>query len=303
MNNVFSEEYKFGLVLKTPCGLFCKYENVLEGTSYMGIEWCVEEDHAICFCPYTTLNSRCSQNNAILEDFWEHTNKGSQHWCELKLTNEPYVYENSVEKLLKEHYVRKSEGLNRIKEQRNGRLCTNQLEYSDQEEKWYDKFEPIHCINQNCRFCSLRNTENRKSHSYIAYDIEYEVRTKGFGLIPDGVQKCIIRNIKFHKHPISEDIASFLIKTPALTREINRTIERKLWGIEYEGNLISYKITNLRIIKRFTDNPDDEKLRSDGWHIAYADRCGVKKKKQKKNSSSKNRNVPEFVCEQLSLFL
>ncbi len=86
----YKHEYKRQMIFKTPCGLFCKYENAFDDMSYASIDWTAENDCLICFCPYHTRKTKCSLNDENLERFSVGCYYEDMHFCRLKRTDEPY---------------------------------------------------------------------------------------------------------------------------------------------------------------------------------------------------------------------
>lgn len=289
---------------KTPCGLITKYVTVMDDeTWYHGVEWSAENGNPLILCPFYQKNERCSQNSPIWEDYWEHTGKRDMHLCSLSVTDEPYVYDNSVEKVMKDAERYKSNKYAELKDKRNGHLCSHQVQYNYRLAEWQDAVNPLHCIIHNCNYCSLRCEDNEKGREYILYDLATVIRVKGFGFIPDRESKTILRNLKANKFPVRSKIASMILKMNGLSDLIREKTERYLYGSNYEGNLISYEILNVRAEKRATGrNPDDEELSKKGWRIIYDDtRVQAKKATANKQKRLDGTGIKEEY-EQLTLF-
>jgi hypothetical protein len=90
--------YRDGIVYKTGCGKFIMGSHVIDNFGYI-IDWSHENDNPVFRCPYD--KPECEYNDPRL-----HGMQGGgtciQCWCTCHSTDDPYNYENSIEKADKE---------------------------------------------------------------------------------------------------------------------------------------------------------------------------------------------------------
>ena len=96
---VYKRSHSDKFVYKTGCGKYVMGQNVMSSLSYMGVEWTHENNSPTLRCPWDKPN--CPDNDKRL-----HGMHGGglciQCWCTCHRTDEPYDYENSIEKADKE---------------------------------------------------------------------------------------------------------------------------------------------------------------------------------------------------------
>lgn len=281
-------EYKRQMTFKTPCGLFCKYDNALDDISYAGIDWTAENDCLICFCPYHTRKTKCSLNDENLERLSTGCHYEDMHYCRMKRTDEPYCEEHSIERLEAVNEETKKRKIQEFSEKHNGRICKMQLRYNRSTEEVSQMYDVHMCLQMGCTFCTLRNKEIYGKKVHIVYDTEIVSVEKGFGMIPDSEKTSILRNIKFTKHPIPETLADCILG--ACRKEINDYLQLK-----HNRNLLfnlvkSVRAINVRAEKKLRhDIYEDLALIKEGITVSYADVLEKEKKAQKSQKRSQNK--------------
>lgn len=293
-------EYKYDIkqrmVFKTPCRLFAKYASILEGMSYGGIDWSIENEHAICFCPYHTRKETCNLNHEQLECLSAGCHYENMHYCILKQTDEPYDYENSVEKqddIAEQIRIRKRD---EFIQNRNGRVCEWELRYNHSTQQWSQQYNVHTCLRQGCEYCSLRDIELLSKKSNIVYDVEIVSIEKGFGLIPDSEIKHITRNNKFTSHPIYENLANCILKQ--CENEIDNLLQSRHHTAIFFGQIKSVKAINVRAERKLKhDIYEDLALIKEEFTVSYTDVIEKQQKIQKseKRTAAKQKRIDSVL--------
>lgn len=279
----YTEEAKREMTFKTPCGLFCKYESVLEGMSYGGYDWSIEYGRGICFCPYHTRTSECLKNDQVLERLHGGAHYESLHFCRLELTEEPYDYENSIEKQNEINKQKQERKLEEYREKVKDHICYSQLHYNRTTEKYWQSSEVRICIVNNCDYCTLRQRQFTGKKAHIVYDIRTTAVVKGVGMIPDELVESVSKNHKFTTKPIHEDLAQVLIK-PSV-KEINWRLRSEYHAELFFGTTKSVEAINVRAEQKLKhDIYQDLALIAEGITVSYAD---VQEKQDKEIKSRK----------------
>lgn len=116
--------YAEKIVYKTGCGKFIMGKSTLSNMSCMGVEWSHENNNPVHRCPYD--KPECESNDSRL-----HGMRGGglciQCWCVCHRTDEPYNYENSIEKAEQERMEEKEKKYMEYCETHNGRVCRNHM--------------------------------------------------------------------------------------------------------------------------------------------------------------------------------
>lgn len=293
---IYKHEVKRQMVFKTPCGLFCKFENVLEGMSYGGFDWSVEYDRAICFCPYYTRTTKCNKNDQTLEKLSAGAHYEDMHYCLLERTEEPYNYDNSVEKQEELNDQIQEQKLSEYKEKVKGHICYFQLHYNRSKQEYWQSSCCMTCIINNCDYCTLRQRELTGKKVHVVYDIKTTSIIKGIGMIPDELTESISRNHKFTKKPIHEDLAILIIKQCA--KEINWKLRSEYHIEMFLGKTKSVEAINVRVEKKLKhDIYEDLALISEGIKVSYADviEKQTKESKSRKRAAAKQKKIDRLI--------
>lgn len=201
--------YRDNLVYQTGCKKFVKGSKPFD-MSFNTVNWSHENNNPVIRCPYD--NSKCEVNNPLL-----HGIQGGglciQCWCECHQTEEPYDYENSIEKA---EFERKEESKRKYREYselHNGRVCEDHMYYNELTKTWQLIYSPHKCA-QYCNeaFCPIRNRELDKKKGNVFYDLKTST-TRHDGTLFDGDKNInITKGIRWFEHPVSMDICSDFIK-------------------------------------------------------------------------------------------
>lgn len=287
----YNYDCKKNMIFKTPCGLFAKYPSVIEGGSYMGIDWSIENDCVPVHCPYFQELKVCTLNHQYLEDKFE--NAGGIRECAVKITDEPYDYENSVERIYAEQKEFEKRKMQEFREKHNGVLCEYQLRYSRKTGTVKQEYDFNTCITMACEFCTLRQKNLKGKKVNIFYDVETKYVEKGEGLLPDEEKIIIKKNIKFTKHPITEELAKYILKD--VEKHLQGMEEYKTGNYAYSNELRKFIVQSVTVknvraeYKIKHDIYEDLEYIKSGIDVSYADIEIKKAKQEKSNKRNKSR--------------
>jgi hypothetical protein len=291
----YKEEAKRQMVFKTPCGLYCKYESILEGMSYGGYDWSIEYGRGVCFCPYHTRTTKCLKNNQVLEKLHAGTHYEDMHYCHIERVEEPYDYEKSVERQKKLNEQEQEQKLKEYTEKVKGHICYSQLHYNRSKQEYWQSSDVRICIINNCDFCTLRQRELTGKKAHIVYDIKTTGIIKGIGMIPDETTESVSRNHKFTTKPIHEDLARLIVKQAV--KEINWKLKSEYHVNLFFGDIKSVEAINVRVEKKLKhDIYQDLALIAEGITVSYAD---VQEKQAKETKSRKRAEAQQKKIDSL----
>lgn len=267
------------LTFKTPCGLFVK-------KTFDIFDYTAENGNPVCVCPYFTRTEICKLNNKYVEeviDFGCHYEK--LHGCMVKITNEPYDYEKSVEKLIKNEKEIEDKITDEFRKKKNGRVCNQFMRYNRHTREIEQNYFPEICIGMNCNYCSIYQVNLAGKKCNIFYDLKIDYIETGVGLIPDTRKQKIVKNIKLTRETVSKTLADIVCKSGKLKNYIQDLEEsRQKRNAKYNGEqIISVEVFNLHTeIKKKHDIYEDLQAIKDGIDVSYADVL-LKQKAQEKS--------------------
>lgn len=210
---VYKRSYTRTLIYKTGCGKYVKGDEVLDQMGYMGVEWCHENDNPVFRCPYD--EPECQYNDPLLYGI-----RGGglciQCYCTCHRTEEPYDYENSIEKanhLRKQEKERKKQA---FIEAHHGRVCERHLCYDERKKQWLHHYDPSDCARicyAQGGYCPVlgRKLDTKKGNvfydlriegvqHYPLYDEPWATATKGMQVFDKAVSMDICRAyVKLYK--------------------------------------------------------------------------------------------------------
>lgn len=245
-------EYMPGYISKTvweaPCGVQRKGEFTYGYMSYAGIDWRVENNNYNFHCPY--YKKECKFFHPLLRDM----KIGAK--CSWHMTNKPYNYDNSAEKIEDERQTLTQKNLEKKFGHPSMIHCVCCHINEDTCEPYF-KFDPWDCIRftQNgCdnKICHCTGKERDLTLGNIYYDVKTTSEYRqGFVIEP------VIRIEKgmklFDDRKTITDLEMYL-KTypdaPIRKEEGKRKHSVPLFFAEYHGQKYELEILNVRIEKR-----------------------------------------------------
>jgi hypothetical protein len=158
---VYVRAYEEKIVYKTGCGKFVMGDTCLDNMGTMGVDWCHENDNPVFRCPYDKPD--CEKNDPRLHG----THGGGlciQCWCTCHSTNEPYDYENSIEKAERERKEEMDCKYQEYSDAKRGHICRNHMHYNERTREWHLEYNPKICASFRCQ-----GTEQQRLHAARTY--------------------------------------------------------------------------------------------------------------------------------------
>lgn len=204
--------YSDKFVYKTGCGKYVMGQNVINNLSYMGMEWTHENDSPTFRCPWDKPN--CPDNDERL-----HGMHGGglciQCWCVCHRTEEPYDYENSIEKADKERDEEEQRKYQEYSDSHKGRICLNHMFYDERTREWSLRYEPHRCAKicfSQDGYCPILGRQLSKKRGNVYYDLK-KSWIRQDGTLFDGERKVYIeKGIRYFEKPASMDICEAFVK-------------------------------------------------------------------------------------------
>lgn len=279
----YSDEFTY----RTGCGKHVKGIKVIDSMGFMGVEWCHENDNPVIRCPYD--KAECKLNNPLL-----HGMCGGglcvQCYCECHQTEEPYDYENSLEKADKERREEMERKYREYSEKHHGRICREHMYYSERTREWKLSYSPRKCASDCCSngFCRIRNKEIDKKKGNVYYNLKISTIRKDGTLFDGEKVTSITKGIRFFDKPASMDICKDFVKIQS--EEIrekyywNEASTRKIWDKNFE-----FEILNIRAESRPSRDlmQDLVDIREGILIVHESDR--IKREKEAKRNAKKKR--------------
>lgn len=298
-NFSFCWEYALTLVWETPCGLLAEGRSLATAdTSYGGVWYCPENGNPLLSCPYHKKSC-------------EHIPEGLRSkfaWCPCHLTDRPYDYEHSAEKVEHEADRRRKK---QYMELTGGQCCACVVGCDGYNGGLVEvKYDVQTCINMRCQneFCSIRKKRRDLRKVNIFYDIRrtfitrqgfFEDTTvkleKGRKVFPKPVAKTDAELWLAMKKATFDPIKDKHIVSPKLSGEDRRmeyfSKHHRSWpGYEYFE--FHYEVENIRIEARETrDLLQDLRDAAEGISVIHAS-------DQEKAAKQKKRDAKEMRREQ-----
>lgn len=203
--------YSAELVYKTPCGMQVLGKNTHSGMSWYGKEYCHENEEVTIRCPKNCVN--CQQRG---EPFNSEGDGIMQLVCPVKLVNEKYVYDGSVEaeqKLLDDQIKRDKISFMMEKQ---GRVCEHHMRH-DPVKGWIFRYNPWTCVNGYCnnkRNCPVLGRDLGTATGNIYYDIDCEGRDYTLdGTFFEGERfHTLHKGFQVFKKPVNLELAKIYAK-------------------------------------------------------------------------------------------
>lgn len=279
---------------KTPCGLQCKGITCFSGMSYMGIKWDFENDMALVHCPKDCVNCELKH---------EHAGGANKYHCNVRMVDETYQYEGSVEQLkeLQEADVQRKK--KEFALQRNGRICESHMRYSRETGEWVMNYDPSECAKRKCvGYCPLLGKELDKKKGNVFYDTKISRRRYDLdGTLFEGqIDTQITKGNKVFESAVSMDICKNYVKmcSEELISDIKQNkYHSELFLAERYGRHFAVEIYNIRAeSKASRDMQEDLKDMEDGSTISHA---SDEAKKMKEYKKEKRRKMKEANLQRL----
>lgn len=277
----YTLEYLETMTFRTGCGMLLKGSAFSSGyLTYAGIEWIPENDNPVITCPYR--KDSCGLRNPILGG-----PKGGgiseMLFCDCHQTDEPYNYENSLDKAREDEKQRKKREYEEFSEKVQGHVCHWHMYYNDRKRKWVQHYNPLICA-KNCQraggICDLTHKLVSGKRGNVFYDIKTSY-VRHDGTLFDGEEIVSIeKGIRLFDTAKSMTICEAAAKR--CKGEIRRRAEDR-----YHKEIYLYgwkvEILNIRAERRESrDLMQDLKDIRDGIQVTHASDLAKKVDEQKK---------------------
>lgn len=275
------------IVFKTPCG--CVGNAIANGvndlTSYMGVDWCLENDNALVACPFSKTD--CKKRDKLLYN----ANWANQTWCNTHIIHEAFDYDKSIEKI-KEDNRKKYEQLKAdyIKS-KNGYVCEIQLKFDEKTGEFKQRYNPFECVYNQCHYCTLRKKEIEKSKGNVFYDVKTTRIKKGIGFFDDEKQVRISKGNRLFEKSIKLSLAEEIAKRckDEIIEKVESRYSQDLFFAKYYNIFFDIEVLNIRAEKRESRDIDqDLQDIAEGIKVVHASDVNRNIKKQKQENKLKS---------------
>lgn len=271
------------MCVETPCGLIQKAW-LVNDMSYGGVDWCLENDNALVFCPLSKKG--CPKNNPLIRDL----RIDSRLFCEAKITNKPFDYEKSISKLEERNYELEEARIKEFAKTCKNGFCREQLRFNSTTGEMWLGNDPIRCISSNCTYCTFRKQPISTKKGNVFYDIKTSQLYKGEGLIPDEMIVSVIKGVRFFDTNKSLTICEWIAERPDIIKEkAEDKYYRELFFSKHHGLHFEVEVLNVYAAARESrDLEQDLSDISNGFHVEhYTD--GLKAAKVLKHENREKR--------------
>ena len=291
----YNRKYSDSFVYMTGCGKYVYGRKVLSNMSFMGVEWCHENDNPVIRCPYD--KAECPDNDSRL-----HMMHGGglciQCWCVCHRTKEPYDFENSIEKADQERKAEMDRKYQEYSEAHNGRICKNHMFYNERTREWKLNYEPKRCAHMcfsKNGYCPVLGKELSKKRGNVYYDLKksgiLQQRENQQSLFDGERWTHITKGIRFFDKPCSMDICEAFVKIQSNEichdYDINHSWEKLL------DNTVEWEILNIRAeSKPSRDLMQDLQDLQEGIKITFDEdsrKQEAESKKEKRSAAQKKK--------------
>lgn len=279
----YRRSYIVQAAFQTGCGLYVKGENCISNMSYMGTEWCFENDNVIVRCPF--YKNACEKNDPLL---WE--SQAAFSFCACHRTGR-YDYEQSVERILTEKSKEKERLYKETAAKYNGKICRNHMYYRDRTATWEWKYNPMVCAKQcSMQFCKMRGRQLSEKKGNVFYDLKVKTKRKDDTFFSGEPIIALIKGKRLLERQVSMDICE------AVAGVAEKQIYEKEWWNGYSMQKLydpdlEIEILNIRAQRReCRDLLQDLEDIKNGIHIVHESDQKKRLKEEKKKRKSKKCN-------------
>lgn len=282
--------YSEQIVYKTGCGKFIMGSHVLDDMGYE-IDWNHENDNPVFRCPYN--KPECEYNDPRL--YGTHGGGLCICFCTCHKTDDPYDYENSIEKANAEREEERKQKYEEYSKTHNGRICQNHMFYNERTRTWSQNYDPTRCPSicyQQNGYCPILGRQLSKKRGNVYYDLKESGAVKKFdnqiGLFDRDRWEQVTKGIRFLKKPCSMDICEAIVKTQV--DQIRRSYEINNSTKQMFDKTWKFEIYNVRAeSKPSRDLMQDLQDLRDGVELTWEDDRIKEEKERKKEKRTQLR--------------
>lgn len=210
----YTREYRESLTFRTGCGLLVKGSELGFGSmSFNGIDWTVENDCPVITCPLRPDHCEKRFSSCLGGAGGGGVVKIFQ--CDLRQTDEPYVYEKSIRKVKHDMDAEQNRQLEDYIRRKKGRYCVWHAHYNYWSKEWKQVYNPMQCARmcQNIgKTCLLTGKEISKKRGNVFYDVRVSWIHNEGDLFDGQEEVHITRGVRFLDHPTSIAICEQIAK-------------------------------------------------------------------------------------------
>ena len=195
-NLVYKWDYLKQTIWESPCGICLKAWNyIMSGdTAYDGITYCAENNNELVQCPPIKRAGCKHFNKTLLGCVWHVSDK-------------PYDYENSLEKLDKEYDQRQNKAWVEVT---NGAYCQCLGEYDDISGKYTPKYELKNCLHCTNAVCVIRKQQRDLTKVNVFYDVRRTWKHRIGLVINERIE--MEKGVKVFGNPVAKTDAEIWMK-------------------------------------------------------------------------------------------
>jgi hypothetical protein len=282
---IYVRMYAEKIVYKTGCGKFVMGKTCFGNMGTMGVDWTHENNNPVFRCPYD--KPECEMNDSRL-----HGMHGGglciQCWCTCHSTDEPYDYENSIEKANMERKEEMERKYREYSDAKKGHICQNHMYYNEREREWHLEYNPKYCASMRCNGQSSRDFEQHelqcpilgraldKKNGNVFYDLKISFLRKDLiGTLFEGqIDTQVIKGKRVFKSNVSMDICRNYVKLckDDLIHDVRMQYHQELFFSEHYKDYFDVEVLNIRAETRQSrDLMQDLQDIRDGIQIIYED--------------------------------
>ena len=242
----YTRKFLQNSIWEAPCGLQKKGLFITGEMGYMRIRWCPENNNTCFCCPHD--HSYCEKNHEYLRG--EIPSGSGMVRCSFKLSERPYDYENSIEKVEAEKEAERKRLLKELYQKlgRSGHCdCIN---WDRKSKRWIVSYNPWSCVSGNCRYsmCIITGQELSEKKGNVFFDLKV-TRVRHDDTFFDGEKVVTItKGVKALKKSISLTICEAYAKHCAA--EILSTERLKLHNELFFNPDMEVEVLNVRAERR-----------------------------------------------------
>lgn len=286
------------MTFETPCGIHCRYESIMNGTGYMGIDWNYENDCPLVKCP--KRDADCT----LKHEAWNRGEGVSKYWCNVHAVDKRYEYDGSLEQMNKLHEEDIRNKKIAFKMQKNGHICDMHMRYDPDRDEWVNAYNPIQCGRLKCKKIAfgecpvIRKQDKQKGNVYYDLKITYRRRDLDGTLFEGQIDTRIEKDKQLFDSPVNLTICKMVVNM--CSDEIKR-LERlrhhtELFFSNYYGEIHYYEmeVINIKAEKKVArDLEQDLADIAAGFEVVH-ERDAQKSEKERKSNKRKQNNEKKF---------
>lgn len=204
----YTSEFLRNSIWEAPCGLLKKGISMNWEMGYMGISWRPENNNPCFTCPLGKVD--CELNHELLRG---RKSSGNVQ-CAFHLTDRPYDYEKSVEKIEDEKEAYKNQLLEEFYQKLKRQGHCHCIRWDNNKQMWFADYNPADCARYKCSNpeCVLTGKPIDEKKKNVFYDLKITRYRRDGGLWDGEEIVSIIKGKKVFQSPVSATICEAYAK-------------------------------------------------------------------------------------------